>query len=459
MLEEESVLAAETARAMRELASTVTDAPPLRLAPRAGARVPRRSRRRGWTRWAVPLAAAVAVIALAVSLVLIKDLPKGHAAHPVRPAYPTAAPRYYVAPEASCAQKCDPTRLVVGDTYTGARLATLTPPAGTTFGTVSGAANDRTFVTDTVGYPVSFTSIGLTAAVQHVTWYRITISPGSSSPVRLTRLPIPATPTAANLAMVALSASGRELAMVYHLGSQTSGSSVLRIYSLASGQLLRSWSTDRQVELGALEFIQGEQTNDELSWVNDDRAVTFPATTFTPDKQGGLDLTGTTVRVLDLAARGHDLVADSRAVWPPPKYHPANSGTACQDGTAPSLAANGTTIVCIGSFSTVAGTGNNAPVRWRETWLTYPIAAPEAVRVRYQITALSPANGSAPNGDVLWADPSGSTLIIAWARGIGNGGRAHQVVHYGLVSQGKFIPLPSPPDEANLIEMSPGIAW
>jgi hypothetical protein len=51
MLEEETALAEETARAMRELAGTVTDAPPLRLAPRRGAR--RAAWRAGRHRWAL----------------------------------------------------------------------------------------------------------------------------------------------------------------------------------------------------------------------------------------------------------------------------------------------------------------------------------------------------------------------------------------------------------------------
>ena len=41
MLENETGLAEETAQAMRELASTVTDAPPLKLSPRPATRASR----------------------------------------------------------------------------------------------------------------------------------------------------------------------------------------------------------------------------------------------------------------------------------------------------------------------------------------------------------------------------------------------------------------------------------
>ena len=84
MLENETNLAEETAAAMRELARTVTYAPPLRLAPRPEERALRRAPRR-WHLWAAPLTAMAAVIVLAVSLVLIRDIPDGRTAPPARP--------------------------------------------------------------------------------------------------------------------------------------------------------------------------------------------------------------------------------------------------------------------------------------------------------------------------------------------------------------------------------------
>jgi hypothetical protein len=85
VLENETNLTEETAAAMRELARTVTYAPPLRLAPRPEEHAPRRAPRR-WRHWAAPLTAMSAVIVLAVSLVVIRDLPNGRVAPPARPA-------------------------------------------------------------------------------------------------------------------------------------------------------------------------------------------------------------------------------------------------------------------------------------------------------------------------------------------------------------------------------------
>jgi hypothetical protein len=84
VLENETNLTEETASAMRELARTVTYAPPLRLAPRPEERALRRAPSR-WRQWAAPLTAMAAVIVLAVSLAIIRDIPNGRVAPPARP--------------------------------------------------------------------------------------------------------------------------------------------------------------------------------------------------------------------------------------------------------------------------------------------------------------------------------------------------------------------------------------
>jgi hypothetical protein len=85
VLENETDLVEETAAAMRELARTVTYAPPLRLAPRPENRTLRPAPHR-WQVWAAPLTAVAAVVVLAISLVLIRDIPNGRVTPPARPA-------------------------------------------------------------------------------------------------------------------------------------------------------------------------------------------------------------------------------------------------------------------------------------------------------------------------------------------------------------------------------------
>jgi hypothetical protein len=462
VLESEADLAEQTARAMRELAGTVTDAPPLRLTDRSGARLPRLSVPRRWTLWAVPLAAAAAVIALAVALVVVKDLPSGSAPHPTVPTYPSTAgvPTYYVAPQIFCRkEKCDPISMVVGNTLTGARLATLSPPPGATFAAVSAAADDRTFVTDTVGFPLS------TKAPQHVTWYLITIAPGSSTPVRRTRLLIPAGPTGAYVQSIALSASGRELAVTYHLGSRSPGTTVLRTYSIITGRLLHSWSTNADVQLGAFGYIGNAQVNNVLSWVNGDRAVTFTTTAFLSQATGGSEPQSTDVRVLDVNARGDDLLADSRVVWSIPD-HPVKTTTptSCGQESVPSLAANGKTVLCTSLTSTPTGTGKKARYLWRMTWITFQTSDPTVIHTAYTATANEGADQAGITGGVLWADPSGSTMIIVWSEGVtDSGATVEKIPHFGILSHGRLsqLPLPSigPLAQSTLLDLSPTIAW
>jgi hypothetical protein len=453
VLEDETGLAEEAAMAMRELARTVTEAPPLRLAPRRAARAARAARPRRLALWAMPLTAAVVVIALAIALVTIRNLSNGGESQPAVPASPPV-PTYYVAPVPVCTTcGSTPARLVVGDTFTGATLATFSPPAGTTFGTVSAAANDRTFVTDTVGFPSSSTT-------QHVTWYLVTVRPGASSPARLTRLPIPATPSAAHLEMVALSPSGRELAVAYHLGSKTPGSTVLRTYSMATGALLHGWSTEQNVWFESYGYLPGPQASNQLGWIDGDRGITF--TTFSPIQNGNQnpakDKRYTTVRVLDAAAGDGDLLGASLVVWSTP-FLPATDSTTkpdCDKGTtAPSLAANGKTVLCTSVATSQIGVSGKYPLeRWWLTWLTYKASAPKAARTAYQVSF--DVNGRQNGGigiNVLWADASGATMIIAWTTDSND----YQATHFGVVSHGRFTPLPSPP--VSPLNESPNIAW
>ena len=112
--------------ATRAYGETVTEVRPLDLtaAAKPGERHVRPRRKRRFPAWLAPVAAAAAVVALAVSLVIVRNIP-------ARPA-PAAGgvPRYYAALTPQGPQEFQ-NPLVVGDTLTGARLATLTPAGAT----------------------------------------------------------------------------------------------------------------------------------------------------------------------------------------------------------------------------------------------------------------------------------------------------------------------------------------
>jgi hypothetical protein len=373
-------------------------------------------------------------------------------------------PKYYVAPEATC-MTCQSTRLVVGETLTGTKLATFSPPPDATFAAASAAADDRTFVVDTVEFPT-------TTEAQHVTWYLLKITPGSSSPARLTRLPIPATPTDAKIGAIALSASGRELAVTFQVQSETTATTVLRIYSVATGRLLHSWSTDQNATLALFDLPPNAQSNNQLNWVDGDRALSF--TTFTtigklptsnsigkPQTRIAAD---TAVRTLDVTASGGDLIRDSRVVWSWSIPRGVTDYPCAGGFTLPRLTASGKTVVCSNLTIVPARGVGSAKTRytWQLAWLAYEISARKvAARTLYKFTAYSTGlKTGVSSSSVQWADASGSTVIVAWSLAA-----TSPVTHFGVVTQGKLIPLPSPPGitlpfvSANTLITPPDIAW
>jgi hypothetical protein len=205
--------------ATRAEASTLREVGPLRLPP-APAAVPRHRlapRAPRWPGWAAPVAAAAVVIAVALSLVIVKSQSNGPTVPPSTPGSASSVvPPYYVtlSPQTGAPHyRFQPLNdLVVGDALTGQQLASLTPPAGTTFFGVTGGADDRTFVVDTVPLSSMPTPLNSTR-----TWYLLRIAPGTSSPPRLTRLPVP---PLAGVTAIALSGSGQELAVTMGGGSE-----------------------------------------------------------------------------------------------------------------------------------------------------------------------------------------------------------------------------------------------
>jgi hypothetical protein len=486
VLENETGLAEETARAMRELASTVTDAPPLKLSPRPATRASRASRpvgRRSWQLWGVPLAAGIAVIALAISLVVIKDLPNGPVVAPPGPATVSGVPPYYVTlytppqptptspPTPMATPSSQPTGvpctvgspgcsadaggatdLLVGDTLTGAKLAVIAPPKGATFYGVTGAANDRTFVVDTYNsFTVSDFSLPRT-------FYRLQIVPGAKSPVRLTRLPLPS--MTGTFAM-ALSQSGTELAVARM--SSNYNETWLQIYSVATGRLLRSWSTDNGDVFDRGADVMSD-SNYGLTWVDGDRAVDFPYNYESTGPLTTIKLRGRTfryrpitrhvaVRTLDVSASGGNLIADSRILWSevPPETDGYPSG-GCSQSQDALVSGDGKTVICTSSYGPDADRPAGKIVPWHLAWLSTLVAAPKAARPVYGFTIDAPI---ASQGWLyaLWSNASGSTMIGSWYFG----NSATPRVHFGVMSQGTFRALPVPP---TIIVGSPlTIAW
>ena len=433
--------------ATRAEASTMREVRPLRLPPAPGAAParPLAFRPRRWRGWMVPVTAAVAVVAVAISLVIVRDISNGPVVPPTAPVpASTVPPRYYVAISGSAtafgwyayapltsAKKVSPNDLVVGDTMTGRKLATIAAPAGSTWAGVTAAADDRTFVA------YALPGSGASGAAGH--WYLVTLTPGAASADRITRLPIE--PLAAVGAM-ALSGSGQQLAVVLapdNIGSRPTpngkGKKTLCVYSVATGGLLHPCWTTREPAFFMSDVNQAGELYPSLSWIDGDQAIAFPAPVAIQLPNGLVVGGRDTMRSLSLASKGTSLMADSKVIWS--KTYGQKAEPPC-DGGYLAVSADGTTVSC-SSYTELSG--RNYP--WRMAWLTYPTSAAAHPGGRpvtdYQFTLHFPWQGL---GFVppLWVDPSGSVLLVAWLTE--KNGR--DVTHFGVVRQGKFNALPVP---------------
>jgi hypothetical protein len=438
--------------ATRAEASTLREVRPLRLPPAAApgrAARPRFAARgpRRWRGWLAPVAAAAVVIALAVSLVTIRDSPNGRWVPAVSqvPAQ-RGLPKYYVTlfqepPPASAKDKSDPdmmkaqlcesqgqpncpppVELLIGNTLTGATVATVAPPKGSTFYGVTAAADDRTFVVDTD------TKIAVADICMARTFYLLKLAPGTSSPTRLTKLAIP---SVGCTAAMALSASGRELAVA----SLTSDSKAeqLRIYSVATGQLLHSWSTD-----DAAVFDTGANIIDDenrgLYWVDGDQELTFPTIGQTARSENE------TVRMLNLAAGGSDLISDSRVIWSMSSSSDGNYPPGCRWDQDPLVSADGKTVVCVSV--TAAPTRQTKTIPWRLSWLEYSTSNPKAAPLVLYSETINASSSSDFWLSGLWINASGSAVI-----GYRSNGRfaVAKPAFFGVISKGALRSLPIPP--------------
>ena len=323
----------------RAVSEQVRDLPRLDLRTQPTARHARARAFRRWPdagRWLIPMAAAAAVVAVAVTLVVVKNPPR--AAHKASagpaasrsagpaatsaPVDPEALPGYFVAinglevrgqispGQSGPAKAPKPDSVIVGETLTGKRLATIFPPAGSTFAGVTGAADDRTFMLDSVQLA---SGLPFLSATQQRTWYLLRIRPGATPLQTLTKLDFPL-PSGADINGVALSPDGTKLAVFYQVarngdGFPYSGPFTLGIYSVATGAALRSW-TGTDPYHGSYGYGSDglPDPNANLTWTSDGQRLAF-AYSGSNGPSASLYL-----REVNLAGPGGDLFTDSTVV-------------------------------------------------------------------------------------------------------------------------------------------------
>jgi hypothetical protein len=400
----------------RALAGTVRDVRPLPPLPEAPGRYEVTSGHRTRTRWIASLAAAAAVLIIAMggltasSLLATSGTPRpGPSGAPARGASAgshTGVPPYYVAVANS-------SLTVVRATWTGATLARITtrvPVVG-----VAGAADGRTFVLDeqrsTMGGRVTW------AGQPAFYLLRLTASGARES---LTRLAVPSIPRGTVVSGLALSPDGSKLAVNVDSGSWPQARLMeIMTYTLATGAF-RSWTTSGLTNsVAPFGFTgSGVDGSQSISWTADSRtlAISVASTSYTG------------VRLLDTAAGGTDLMADSRLAvieqkFGDPDRNPAPPYYFVSCVTNAIISMDGSVIVC--GYST--STGNTT---------TMGFAHYSAVTGKMNhVAGLVHLNGNAPGGiSLYWVNSTGK-IAIGTSETTG-GGRV------GVMNGDTFTPLP-----------------
>jgi hypothetical protein len=443
---DDSWFARETAAAMSDFARTVTEAPPLRLAagfsPARTRRRLRGARRwRTWT-WLAPVTAAAMVVALAAALVISRNLTNGGPVPAPGSSLtgPGGVPRYYAALQDDLTggpgkPAVTTTALVVGDSLTGGKLATIAPPAGVVFMDVAAAGDDRTFVV--AGRDGS----GVSATMK---LFEIHLDPGASHPVVMTSMPIHPQPMwwgnvkdpalIADVFPVALSGSGTQLAVAETVG--TRGIAV-KVFSVSTGELLHEWTTTEP------RLPDNLPDAPAVTWIDGDRALALAtlAPLGTPVPSSPVDVARQTVRRLDVnGPAGSDLVADGAVQWEVPANGAADT-CGFYLNWPPVISADGKALTCVTNDS---------------SFVTYPLTA-AATGAGPGRADLSAEKGEIVN-TVLWTSTSGDTIIAEWGAAAGPPVQSNgKGIEIGVISHGTSTPLRFPPGFQEVY--AGGIAW
>jgi hypothetical protein len=430
---------------MDAITELVDRVPPLTLPPSAGARPRRQGRaalpRRRWGSWLAPVTAAAAVLAIAITLVAVRDLPgsrPGPATGAPRPAgAPVGFPVYYVTFSQPAGDAAIPVGLVLGQTVTGKKLFTLPPPHGLSFSGVTGAADDRTFVAAAHWYPYGAPgSYGRSR-----TWYLVRVAgTGSQASLTMTKLAIRPTPVGTQINSMSLSPDGTMLAVATEpITASPRVPEAVRVYSVATGAVLHSWSSTADqippIEGGA---AGGGDDTTSLAWVGDH------ALAFYGGKQTGPHSGVAGVMELDLSRPDGDILASSRLAvsitgFDFKTHAPFACGPLFRGDIA--ITGDGNSFVCGGEGTSGARLPTllcgTAPV-----WNTVAFAGFSLTTgklTRFLSGYRTNCSGYAVESPYpVWVNATGSVTIGYIYFGGKVGGR------FGAFSNGSFRPLPNP---------------
>ena len=369
-----------------------------------------------WRHRLLPVAAAAAIIAVAVSAVLVAGPKLAPASAPDT----AAVPRYYLTFTFAADpqfHKLPVTEAMIRDTATGkitgtVKIVTNSFPASVA---ATAAPDGRSFIL----------AIAENAPKDEYRFFRLPVS-ASGKPGHLTELPAYPVPVNAYLAGIALSPDGTRLAVSfsYGLGATNGGPAkymvgAVEVINLVTGAV-RTWTADMR---------QGHWYQPgQPSWANGNRMIAFTWQQAKSMSNDAMTMEG--VRLLDTEAPGDNL-ANARMIMPAKAVNGTiNSVLITPDGrdvlVATSRDSRGTVVVQISEVPT-AGSG---PVRVLRTETARATATTQGML--------------ASSSQVLSLAPGGRYALV-------------QCIHFGWLDldSSRFTPLPAysptPPGQIAII--------
>ncbi len=435
-----------TRAAMDAITGQVEAAPSLPLPPPPGAASRRRrapSPRHRWGTWLAPAAAAAAVIALAIALAVVRDTPGRSPAPAVGPASaPAGVPRYYLTFNQPRGDSSIPVGLALRETLTGKTLFTLQPPPGGSFAGITAAADDRTFVANAHRDPYGHQNQNgvLDSQGRSRTWYLLRVAgTGSRVSLTMTRLPIPRTPVGTDVVAMALSPDGTKLAVgTTPYTTNPNVPQLLRVYSVATGAVLRSWSTPPGQEVFEGGGGSGGDPNASLSWIGN-HTLAFIGVT----RAAGTPPFVFRVMKLDISRPDGDLLGSSRpTISIPLAGYTAHSPFGCMEAFRFNIlvTGDGKSFVCGGTGASDATLPESPACTQGDAWNTLAFAGISFATGKltflsgYRTTCYSLAVVDYP----VWVNTTGST-VIGWM----HFSNARPGL-FGVFSHGSFRPIPNP---------------
>jgi hypothetical protein len=317
----------------------------------------------------------------------------------------------------------------VGDDRTGKLITTITPPDGQTFTGLTAAADDRTFVVAAEQFPVQQFS----PSAKTVAWYLARLTPGSAHPVTLTQLPIPGEPAGTQVSAIALAPDGSELAvMSQQVWLPKTGPLTIRLYSLATGTPVRTWTVDTKGFPAGFGWYWGRYSNTALTWLNGGHtlAVVYGTNNSGSGPPFTYGFTNVTIRTVDADSPSGNLLAISKVLF----RLPNGVGRAGTDCDTVQLTGDGKTVLC----GEDAGNTLKRSTAYAPKFAAYSVATGKP-RLLYQL----PGAYGIGLADVLWASPTGSTLLgSVYTQATWGHGPVDQTA--GLLTNGLFKPVKFP---------------